>query len=132
MGRVFYPVSVKPLKGNADGKMQFLKLHNGRLASCITPLIKLSMCHILASWGVKELLPALCCNKAKLSKYLSVHVQWFCHCILFAYVYVYINIYKWTHRHELKSWMRLFAFHIVLIPLAKDMNPILLSPPVGK
>ena len=26
---------------------------------------------------------------------------------------------KWTQRHEFKSWMRLIAFHIALIPLGK-------------
>ena len=26
---------------------------------------------------------------------------------------------KWTRRHEFKSWTRLIAFHIVLIPLGK-------------
>ena len=26
---------------------------------------------------------------------------------------------KWTRRHEFKSWMRLVAFHIALIPLGK-------------
>ena len=26
---------------------------------------------------------------------------------------------KWTQRHEFKSWTRLIAFHIVLIPLGK-------------
>ena len=26
---------------------------------------------------------------------------------------------KWTWRHEFKSWMRLIAFHITLIPLGK-------------
>ena len=26
---------------------------------------------------------------------------------------------KWTRRHEFKSWTRLFAFHIALIPLGK-------------
>ena len=26
---------------------------------------------------------------------------------------------KWTRRHEFKSWMRLIAFHIALIPLGK-------------
>ena len=26
---------------------------------------------------------------------------------------------KWTRRHELKSWTRLIAFHIALIPLGK-------------
>ena len=27
--------------------------------------------------------------------------------------------WKWTRRHEFKSWTRLIAFHIALIPLAK-------------
>ncbi len=27
--------------------------------------------------------------------------------------------WKWTRRHEFKSWMRLIAFHIALIPLGK-------------
>ena len=26
---------------------------------------------------------------------------------------------KWTQRHEFKSWTRLIAFHIALIPLGK-------------
>ena len=26
---------------------------------------------------------------------------------------------KWTRRHEFKSWMRMIAFHIALIPLGK-------------
>ena len=33
---------------------------------------------------------------------------------------------KWTRRHEFKSWTRLIAFHIALIPLGKGMNPIIL------
>ena len=43
------------------------------------------------------------------------------------YIYIYIkcpwcNGYrrrKWTRRHEFKSWTRLIAFHIALIPLGK-------------
>ncbi len=27
--------------------------------------------------------------------------------------------WKWTRRHEFKSWTRLIAFHIALIPLGK-------------
>ena len=45
-------------------------------------------------------------------------------------MYVYMNLYicpwckgyhrrKWTGRHEFKSWTRLIAFHIALIPLWK-------------
>ena len=34
---------------------------------------------------------------------------------------------KWTRRHEFKSWMRLIAFHIALIPLG-----IILPPAMGK
>ena len=26
---------------------------------------------------------------------------------------------KWTRRHEFKSWMRMIAFHIALIPSGK-------------
>ena len=36
--------------------------------------------------------------------------------------YLWCNSYRrriWTWRHEFKSWMRLIAFHIVLIPLGK-------------
>ena len=44
------------------------------------------------------------------------------------YIYIYIWRYplcngyrrrKWTRRHEFKSWTRLIAFHIALIPLGK-------------
>ena len=28
---------------------------------------------------------------------------------------------KWTRRHEFKSWTRLFAFHLALIPLASTL-----------
>ena len=31
-----------------------------------------------------------------------------------------------------KSWTRLIAFHIALIPLGKGMNPIILPPAMGK
>ena len=31
--------------------------------------------------------------------------------------------WKWTQRHEFKSWTRLIAFHIAL---GKGMNPIIL------
>ena len=30
-----------------------------------------------------------------------------------------IVVVKWTRRHEFKSWTRLIAFHIALIPLGK-------------
>ena len=39
---------------------------------------------------------------------------------------------KWTRRHEFKSWTRLIAFHIALIPLGKGMNPVILPPAMGK
>ena len=39
---------------------------------------------------------------------------------------------KWTRRHEFKSWTRLIAFHIALIPLGKGMNPIIIPPAMGK
>ena len=42
------------------------------------------------------------------------------------------KISKWTWRHEFKSWARLIAFHIALIPLGKGMNPIILPPAMGK
>ena len=35
---------------------------------------------------------------------------------------------KWTRWHEFKSWIRLIAFHIALIP----MNPIILPPTMSK
>ena len=35
-------------------------------------------------------------------------------------------------RHEFKSWTRLIAFPIALIPLGKVMNPIILPPAMGK
>ena len=38
------------------------------------------------------------------------------------YIYIYIYIYirrEWTRRPEFKSWTRLIAFHIALIPLGK-------------
>ena len=44
---------------------------------------------------------------------LSIKVPWRC---------PWCNGYrrrKWTRRHEFKSWMRLIAFHIALIPLGK-------------
>ena len=37
-------------------------------------------------------------------------------------IWIWCNGYrrwKWTRRHEFKSWMRLIAFHIALIPLGK-------------
>ena len=34
--------------------------------------------------------------------------------------------------HEFKSWTRLIAFHIALIPYAKGMNPIILPPAMGR
>ena len=39
---------------------------------------------------------------------------------------------KWTRRHEFKSWTRLMAFHIALIPFEKGMNSIILPPARGK
>ena len=39
---------------------------------------------------------------------------------------------KWTRWHEFKSWMRLIAFHIALIPFGKGINPIILPPAMGK
>ena len=39
---------------------------------------------------------------------------------------------NWTQRHEFKSWMRLIAFHIALIPFGKGMHPITLPPAMGK
>ena len=39
---------------------------------------------------------------------------------------------KWIRRHEFKSWTRLIAFHIVLIPLRNGMNPIILPLAMGK
>ena len=34
-------------------------------------------------------------------------------------VFRWRGVRKWTRRHEFKSWMRLIAFHIALIPLRK-------------
>ena len=39
---------------------------------------------------------------------------------------------KWTRRHEFKSWTRLIAFHIVLIPLGKVWIQLSLPPAMGK
>ena len=39
---------------------------------------------------------------------------------------------KWTRRHEFKSWTRLIAFHIALIPFGKGINLIILPPTIGK
>ena len=39
---------------------------------------------------------------------------------------------KWIRRHKFKSWTRLIAFHIALIPLGKVWNPIILPPAMGK
>ena len=43
------------------------------------------------------------------------------------HVIMVIVIGKWTHLPEFKSWTRLLAFHIVLIPLGKGMTPTILS-----
>ena len=42
---------------------------------------------------------------------------------IYIYIYAWCNGYrlrKWTRRHEFKSWTRLIAFHIALIPLGKE------------
>ena len=40
---------------------------------------------------------------------------------------------KWTRRHEFKSWMKLIAYHITLIPfLGKGMNQVILFPAMDK
>ena len=62
---------------------------------------------------------------------LSQLLQCVCIC-MHIYIYIYIYIYirrcpwckgyrhrKWTRRHEFKSWTRLIAFHIALIPFGK-------------
>ena len=54
---------------------------------------------------------------------------------LFLRRYPWCNGYhrwKWTRRLEFKSWTRMIAFHIALIPMGKGMNPIILSPAMGK
>ena len=38
---------------------------------------------------------------------------------------------KWTQRHEFKSWTRLIAFHIALIPLGKVWIQLISLPPYG-
>ena len=46
-----------------------------------------------------------------------------CMCVcVYIYIYMWCNGYcrrKWIRRHEFKSWTRLIAFHIALIPLGK-------------
>ena len=39
---------------------------------------------------------------------------------------------KWTRRHEFKSWTRLIAYHIALIPLGKVWIQLFLPPAMGK
>ena len=39
---------------------------------------------------------------------------------------------KWTRRHEFKSWTRLIAFHIALIPLGKVWIQLFSPPAMGK
>ena len=59
---------------------------------------------------------------------LSTPVCWYMHGFLFFAIYLsqyvcpWCNGYRrreWTRRYEFKSWTRLIAFHIVLIPLGK-------------
>ena len=61
------------------------------------------------------------------------HTHTHTHIYVYMYIYIYIYIWddlggacgngyrrrKWTRRHEFKSWTRLIAFHIALIPLGK-------------
>ena len=52
-------------------------------------------------------------------------------CIL----YIWCNGYrhrKWTRQHKFKSWTRLIAFHIALIPLEKVWILIILPTAMGK
>ena len=64
--------------------------------------------------------------------YIYTHINTHRHKHTDIYIYIYIYIYtyicpwcngyrrrKWTRRHKFKSWTRLIAFHIALIPLGK-------------
>ena len=48
------------------------------------------------------------CEMQSVSKY--IYIKWWCNCY---------RRRKWTRWHEFKSWTRLIAFHIALIPLGK-------------
>ena len=60
--------------------------------------------------------------------YICMHMHIYVYIDIYIHVYIYTHIYrcpccnvynrrKWTRRHEFKSWTRLIAFHIALIPL---------------
>ena len=67
--------------------------------------------------------------------YIYIYIYTYIYVYIYIYTYIYIHIYiyaytrcpwcngyrrrKWTQRHEFKSWTRLIAFHIALIPLGK-------------
>ena len=62
--------------------------------------------------------------------YTYIYIYIYIRAPQFIYIYIYIyelrcpwcNYYrrsKWTRRHEFKSWTRLIAFHIALIPVGK-------------
>ena len=63
-------------------------------------------------------------NPSKLIRSITTNILWRC---------PWCNGYrrrKWTRRHEFKTWTRLIAFHIALIPLGKVWIQ-LFSPPLA-
>ena len=52
---------------------------------------------------------------------LSIYELWTFY-VHFTYSCTAMLLKKWNQQPEFKPWMRLFAFHIVLIPLAPDIG----------
>ena len=75
----------------------FVSMAIGKHSTLILPL---------SQWPLVNTLPSF---------YLCFHGHW-------QTLYPWCNCYrrrKWTRRHEFKSWTKLIAFHIALIPLGK-------------
>ena len=74
------------------------------LSQNIVPQLAIDQLHPLLKSSTKMAYQKLTCNI-----YLTDRCPW-CNCYCRR---------KWTRRHEFKSWTRLIAFHIALIPLGK-------------
>ena len=105
-------IVLEPKKKNSRGDLHSLNF-------CIPSLVR--------KWTKvnKKLRYSLLIHKNNLhEKFLHTHTHTHTHIYIYIYIYICPCCYgychrKWTWQHEFKSWTRLIAFHIALIPLGK-------------
>ena len=109
-------------------QMQFCVISRTLVVERSYPFVEMQLVYSTASADWDVMINVTCIddyNCHVTTSFITVVFIWFCHLHLLMVITVicpWSNGYrhrKWTRRHEFKSWTRLIAFHIALIPLGK-------------